>query len=336
MKKIILVLIIIGLVFIFWGTSLLREERKELSVEIGEDLEGLEVIDSGGSIVFSYTIGEWRSWAEENWEKFLEEPIMIGDEEMTPDRFYYFNAAAVSPDFRKLAFATSAYAMATDVSLITVIDMDSLEKSMVSRDSFGQVNNFVWSPEGIHLAYVLDTARAAGDRLSVDNIEEMRKEFTLTDKDILQKLEEETVGGQGLLPEFRDLSWSENGQKLFFVTNTGSSGQSASWSIAYNGSGLQLKEIKAPEKITRTGNLMINSPGLEEGIWYLSYEEPGAPGLTIELQIGEAECFGEDFCQKLQSEDEQLSGSRVKIEGWPEDDYFRVNQIWLLNETENS
>jgi hypothetical protein len=33
----------------------------------------------------------------------------------------------------------------------------------------------------------------------------------------------------------------------------------------------------------KTGNVVINNPGMEEDVWYLIYEEPGNPAKSVKL-----------------------------------------------------
>jgi hypothetical protein len=37
----------------------------------------------------------------------------------------------------------------------------------------------------------------------------------------------------------------------------------------------------------KTGNVVINNPGMEEDIWYLIYEEPGNPAKNVKLSFEE-------------------------------------------------
>lgn len=33
----------------------------------------------------------------------------------------------------------------------------------------------------------------------------------------------------------------------------------------------------------KTGNVVINNPGMEEDVWYLVYDEPGSPAKSVKL-----------------------------------------------------
>lgn len=331
MKKIIIGLLII-IVFIVLIAFAPRSGVEEKSVVTSEDHQSFQVLSQGGEILLDYSIQDWRFWLENNWERFLSELPKIGEEEMGPERFYQFDAVALSPDFQQVAFTTSAYAMLTDLSLINVIDLSSGEAGMVSESVFGQVQEIIWSPSGEYVAYVLNTARAAGDRLSVDNISTLSKEFVLTDQEIILGLR---ITGeheqQGLNPNFRELNWTDDGERLYFITDALIEDQDLYWSINPDGTDLVLEEQtdKPVEEIN--GNLMINSPGLLEDTWHLSHEAPGSPGLLTRLEVDNIiNCLGSEyFCQGLTDKDESLAGTRVAVKGLQKEGLFEVEQIEL-------
>jgi len=63
----------------------------------------------------------------------------------------------------------------------------------------------------------------------------------------------------------------------------------------------------------KTGNVVMNNPGMEEGIWYLIYEEPGSPAQIIELFFEEEKNIN--------------IGDRLTIEGVLEGDRVIVKRI---------
>ena len=80
-----------------------------------------------------------------------------------------------------------------------------------------------------------------------------------------------------------------------------------------------------------TGNLVKDSPGLKRGVWYLSYERPGQPGLYSELiftvtstcltNLGlPRSCPGQGF----------LQGERATVEGIERDNTISVSRLSLL------
>ena len=53
------------------------------------------------------------------------------------------------------------------------------------------------------------------------------------------------------------------------------------------------------------GNVVRNNPGLKPNVWYLVYEKPGAPALTLELDLNAA----------VQPYIDLSQGQRVHVEG---------------------
>jgi len=85
--------------------------------------------------------------------------------------------------------------------------------------------------------------------------------------------------------------------------------------------------LKNMPEFSESGNLIKNNPGLKEGVWYLSYEEPGSPGLKVELDFtDESECSvgGEEKdCDNLNLE----SGVRVQVNGVKENGSVKVDKL---------
>ncbi len=75
-----------------------------------------------------------------------------------------------------------------------------------------------------------------------------------------------------------------------------------------------------PEEVNfnQVGNLLRDNPGLKPGVWYLSYGEPGKPGLKAELQF------------ISQNSDLQI-GERVHIEGHETNEVVIVSKLEILN-----
>jgi|GEM_PF-1613922 hypothetical protein len=329
MKKIItLVIVIIVALLIFICFYPIVQEK---SVDLSPDRESFQVLDLEGQSLLNFSIEDWQDWAEANWNNSLSEPLMIGQEEITPDRFLAFDAVVLSPNFEEVAFSLSSYAMLTDLSLVNIIDLNSGQIRMSSKGTFGQIGEIQWDPSGRYLAYSLNTARAGGDALAVDETDRLTKKFRLGESEIVAGLQIEDQIDSGVLnPEFRNLSWAETGSRLHFTTNTLNIGQNAFWSIDPNGIDLVLEEITPVESwFEKTGVLIINNPGIPADSWHLSYEEAGAPGLLIEIQIDEeTECLGNsDYCQRLIDRDEALAGQSVNLKGIIEGEYLKVTEI---------
>lgn len=77
---------------------------------------------------------------------------------------------------------------------------------------------------------------------------------------------------------------------------------------------------------TLTGNLIKNSegaPSLEKGYWYLVYDGPGGPALSVKLIFNNS-----SFCDGKKCSDLTLSvGDRVKVEGIRNDSEFLVKTL---------
>jgi hypothetical protein len=67
------------------------------------------------------------------------------------------------------------------------------------------------------------------------------------------------------------------------------------------------------------GNVFRDNPGMKAGVWYLSYEEPGKPGLSRELKLSDHK-----------SVDLQI-GMRVLVEGYDANNVVEVTKLEILN-----
>jgi hypothetical protein len=80
------------------------------------------------------------------------------------------------------------------------------------------------------------------------------------------------------------------------------------------------------ESFNRSGNLMKDNPGLAPGIWYLSYEEAGAPGLSIKLSFPEhAVCVATDGSSC--AIEDLAQGDRVRVMGDTNGDTVMVRRV---------
>lgn len=74
------------------------------------------------------------------------------------------------------------------------------------------------------------------------------------------------------------------------------------------------------------GNLIKDNPGLEPGVWYLSYEEPGAPGLSAPLIFDDTSRCGGEGMLKI-CDISFVQGERVRVEGTKEGTAVRVTTL---------
>ncbi len=248
MKKIIVFLIFIvaiGIIVYFFYPSV-----EEKTIEYTNNGEKIKILNEKNEIIFEYDIFEFQKWAKENWDNIFETRPAFGEvREVNPEYFYVFdNTAAISPSNNFLAFSVNDYAVATNISFVGKINIKTKEISLVKDKNIGGIRALIWSPKETHVAYILDTARSAGDYLSVDNILEMKKEFTLSDDDIIKALmEEEDANYQSeiyaeLMPDFRNIKWIEKGEKLEFISSSYDK-KAIRWNIDFNGKNLEKEGI---------------------------------------------------------------------------------------------
>ncbi len=201
--------------------------------------EGLEIFDEEGELVLEYSIEDFNEWMEENWDVFEEDP-QVGGRDVEPGTFGWFDrSASISPDFKKIAFSVHDYAVASYASFVGIMEIETGEVSLIKEYNMGSIREIIWSPTSTHIAYTLGTGRAEGDYLSVDSVETLEKEFTLSEKELLERLQDEV---DFLMPEFRELNWTEEGDRIGFITNTPNEGR-IKWSIKKSGEDLRKEKI---------------------------------------------------------------------------------------------
>lgn len=242
MKKIfivIFILIIVAvLVLIFFRAEDTEKHGPSETIEYAADGEVIRVLDKEKNVIFEYSIDEFRGWVKEHWHDIFEEPPAFGElRDVDPENFFRFdNTASLSPDRNFLAFSVHDYAALTSISFVGIIDFKTAEVKLISEASVGNLQNLIWSPRGSHLAYILDTGRAYGDFLSIDNATELKKEVMLSGDDILDSLENSDP--VEFMPRFRNLKWTEDGQKLKFTSNNIKERGMLNWSINVEGTDL--------------------------------------------------------------------------------------------------
>jgi spore germination protein GerM len=86
---------------------------------------------------------------------------------------------------------------------------------------------------------------------------------------------------------------------------------------------------------SRTGNLMINNPGLDKDTWYLSYETAGKPANQTKLNFDEKTvCLTESGSQNCLNLDLN-AGDRVSIEGAEKNGSVTISKLVLLSRASN-
>lgn len=86
-------------------------------------------------------------------------------------------------------------------------------------------------------------------------------------------------------------------------------------------------ESQTGEVFEETGNLIINNPGLPEGVWYLVYEGPGEPALNEALVFTEDSVCISDEGEEVCDLDVLEEGSRVEVKGLATEDGVEVETL---------
>ncbi len=302
MKRTVIILIValflvVGIVLLF------PEEEKKRTVSLAEEGERLEVIDMYGDVVFEYSIDDFRNWAEKRWDDLFHEPPSFGEmREVDPGNFYRFDeGVSLSPDQRQVSFSVNDYAAAATISFIVFLDIEKEDVSLVKEENMGGVREIIWSPNGRYVSYILDTARARGDYLSIDNVTQKEKVLTLSGDDVLLEM-----------PRFEDVSFSKDSEYVYFVSGE------KEWRV-------NIKE-KETEKVrdVMKGELVINAPGIEGEGWHLNTNENDLLKMEIKEDIY---CPEENFCSDLLNKKEELAEKSVTAKGEKKEDVFIVEEI---------
>lgn len=78
---------------------------------------------------------------------------------------------------------------------------------------------------------------------------------------------------------------------------------------------------------SQEGNLIINNPGFENNIWYLSYEFSGSPANSAKLSFNE-----DSICKNASGSCSNLTiGERVNIKGIKNDEIVLVKELKAIN-----
>lgn len=73
---------------------------------------------------------------------------------------------------------------------------------------------------------------------------------------------------------------------------------------------------QATDNFSKTGNLIRNNPGMKPGLWYLVFDEPGAPASSVELAFtGKSRCIIGSYDGAC-TESLLILGARVEVIGF--------------------
>ncbi|MDD4531520.1 MAG: hypothetical protein PHH21_02315, partial [Candidatus Pacebacteria bacterium] len=86
---------------------------------------------------------------------------------------------------------------------------------------------------------------------------------------------------------------------------------------------------KEAVNFSRTGNLVIDNPGMEPGIWYLVYEAPGSPANSAKLSFdSKSVCRNQNnSCLDL------VVGEKVSVKGIKDGDAVAVREMEFLDDS---
>ena len=217
------------------------------SIDRDEGGGAVRGVASDGSTAFVYTLDDWRAWAVEHLEASLGGPVRIADQAMPPDSFHGFGAAALAPDGERLFLAAGTYAVLTTASVVGVLDTESLGFEAVREPAHGDVGEVAWSPDGRYVAYTLDSARAHGDGLRVDDMRALEVVRSVAGVELLEVAAASgfavDTDARGWLPEIADLDWSGAAELTFTTADpVGEEEEEATvrWRIDADGDALRL------------------------------------------------------------------------------------------------
>ncbi len=217
-----------------------EEIVSEKTIQYTENNRAIRIFNDKDELILEYSIEEFNEWAKENWDIFEETP-QVGERDIEPENLGWFDeGASISPDSRKIAFSVHDYAIASYTSFVGVMEIETKELNLIKDYSNGSIDELIWSLNSTHIAYTLGTGRAKGDYFSVDNAKTFEKEFTLSGKELSKELNN---GKEIIMPEFRELNWGEQGERIEFITNDSDEGR-IKWSIRNNGEDLTKEEYK--------------------------------------------------------------------------------------------
>ncbi len=207
-------------------------------VSISEDDTHILVVDEKSDVVFRYSIDEWKRGASLVWEDYFKDSLIVEGKELTPDDFSKFIAVSAFPEGTKTVGFAVFSDKEEDVSLFWTLNIDTKEVSLFGDVNFGTIGSIIWSPQGKHFAYLLNTRDVGGKHITVDNVETREKEFTLSKDHILEEL---GFDSDSYFPEFRMMRWDDDSKRLNFTTNGKTEEKDVRWSINYNGEDLSIE-----------------------------------------------------------------------------------------------
>lgn len=220
MKRLIIYLLIALILIIISIFVFPKKIEKNIEIDnykLSDNGQIINFFDAEENLIFKYSINDFRKWAKNNWSNiFIEEPKFGDIRKVEIDNFSNFSNLSISNDNKFLAFTVSDYAVLTDISFISLFNLEDYKLKMIDKKIIGQVEKINFSPDDNYIAYLVNTARVSGDYLRVDDLINMTKIIKIDDEEILNYLELENS-----LVVFSDLLWDTKDIIIFetFIEN---------------------------------------------------------------------------------------------------------------------
>ncbi len=250
MKKILfLISLIIGVsVFVvsiafFFYSRFEYIDLVEKRIDISAEDNYILVIDKDENNVFTYSIEEWQMEAKKEWDSVIDKSSLSTEEDISPKDFVYFNTVSPFPEnLRTIIFVVSTHKRENDYSLFWTLNIGTRELSFFGEKNNGKVGNIIWSPDGLHFAYLLNDNEEKGKYFTVDCRSGREKKFLLSSKDILIALNEKDENNT-FAAGFQGIRWA-NEEEILFATKTLNEKELASWKIKKDGTNLERIDIE--------------------------------------------------------------------------------------------
>ena len=220
------------------------EEEPEAAATVTVDEDGGTLLVSGtdGSTLETLTIDQVNQWNEENWDTVFSERPSFGEmREVNFDSFTRFDTSAtVGPDGEAVYFTVNDYAAAATMTFLYQYDLETETFTVLADSLQGGVSELWFSDDGAYVAMVRDSARAAGDGLTVTSLADMEVTASLDGESILDELPNEAeLEPNEYMPRIREVNWSADGTLSFVTDDT--DGAATSWTMNSDGSDLAVQ-----------------------------------------------------------------------------------------------
>lgn len=80
----------------------------------------------------------------------------------------------------------------------------------------------------------------------------------------------------------------------------------------------------------KTGYIVKNNPGMQQGVLYIVFEEAGSPALTAGLKIGEKTKCTQNETQ-IECSESNILGKKANVQGYNDNGIILVNDLTILN-----